>query len=865
MTNIQTTHQYRCDLNRGPCEVTLKMPIMHQDALGDVFRVSVWRKGKVVDLSGLSVRGYLYFASTRQTLPLEGSVTDNCACVTLTSECYAIPGYASLVVQLLDGNIRHTVLKVNMCIDRTGSENVIDPGSIVPTLAELLSQIDAMEQATAKARTAAAAADEARAGIQGDLTALAEDLGYNTYSVIRGKRIQQDADSNGVKFRWEGNVCTVVGTATREAFSNITVMQPLDGSIEPGRKYILTIKSTDVNIGVRMYFCINGNWENVIHFTSTAVVSVPEEAEGIIVRVQPNVGVAINGTIEVDLLNARTNEYLTDSIDELTSKVADVEVELPKRIYAKSAAPYAKDNVLSLSSIREDGYYVIDEGWTVVDAPEGLRVTGLRVENYSVTRQMFVKQTVESVTNPAAYRRYFRVLNSQGVFSRWIDESFDTSAVHVMEGPLLSGDLNDVRESKICLLIDSQTYKNAPAGVESVGFLYTATTGTWTIQIFASFSSAKMYKRVCSIYSNEWREWMEITGGATYETTNEYVTNHYSNTYNVTATPEIKTDTNAYLAARTDGADVTADIAAMLTKSKVCRLGAGDFYVSGIDMPSGTQLIGSGPATRVILKSDVAEGYAIHPWTNCSIKDLTIAGGSTTILEAPAQRHGILFEGNANGNADQIPTRVNIENVYIHGFSGGGITCSNTGYATTACLNAADCYIYNCSAGINIPYWAEFNRFTNVHVSGCWYGAINNGGNNMFVNCGFSSNKMGMLQDNTGNKSPNNSHGSAVGCVFNHSGSNTGYGIKMINCANGFVFDGCQIFYSKILLDECQGVVVSSTNFGHSNCDIEVNGGGAILFSGNVHQGQPAIKVTNNDKTHFVHCYVRATGEAVTN
>ena len=169
MTTIQTIHQSCCDLNQGPSEVHLKTPIMHQDALGDVFRVSVWHGNKTVDLTGMTVRGYLYFASTRQTMLLEGSITDGCACVTLTSECYAIPGYASLVVQVQDGDIRHSLLKVNMCITRTGSEIVIDPGDILPTLPELLGQIAAMEQATAEAREAAAAADAAREGIQSDL------------------------------------------------------------------------------------------------------------------------------------------------------------------------------------------------------------------------------------------------------------------------------------------------------------------------------------------------------------------------------------------------------------------------------------------------------------------------------------------------------------------------------------------------------------------------------------------------------------------------------------------------------------------------------------------------------------------------
>lgn len=138
MTTIQTIHQYRCDLSQGPSEVTLKAPVMHQDALGDVFRAAVRRGSQPLDLSGMTVRGFLYFASTRQTLLLEGSVVDGQASVALTSECYAVPGYASLVVQVQDGEVRHSVLKVNMCITRTATDSVLDPGEMLPTLPELL-------------------------------------------------------------------------------------------------------------------------------------------------------------------------------------------------------------------------------------------------------------------------------------------------------------------------------------------------------------------------------------------------------------------------------------------------------------------------------------------------------------------------------------------------------------------------------------------------------------------------------------------------------------------------------------------------------------------------------------------------------
>ena len=152
MAKIQTIHSFVCDVQQGAQEVNLQKGIMHQDAMADVFRVEVMQGGQRVDLTGVSVHGYLYVAQTRQTLPLAGSVEGNAASVVLTSACYDVPGYASLCVQLHAADVRHTLLKVNFCIVRTGSDLIVDPDSVLPSLAQLLAQIAAMEQATAEAQ-----------------------------------------------------------------------------------------------------------------------------------------------------------------------------------------------------------------------------------------------------------------------------------------------------------------------------------------------------------------------------------------------------------------------------------------------------------------------------------------------------------------------------------------------------------------------------------------------------------------------------------------------------------------------------------------------------------------------------------------
>ena len=176
-------------------------------------------------------------------------------------------------------------------------------------------------------------------------------------------------------------------------------------------------------------------------------------------------------------------------------------------------------------------------------------------------------------------------------------------------------------------------------------------------------------------------------------------------------------------------------------------------------------------------------------------------------------------------------------------------------------MNVTDCWMTNCGVGINIPYWSEFHRFTNVSVMGCWYGCINNGGNNMFANCNFSGNEMGLLMDNSRGQSRNETHGSMMGCVFNHSGHNKGTGIKILGTKNGFIFSGCQVFYSKIELDNVQGTVFDSFNFGRNEV-ININGGGTALFTNCIFGTPPVVTITDNECTKFLNCYTRA-GEAI--
>lgn len=314
-----------------------------------------------------------------------------------------------------------------------------------------------------------------------------------------------------------------------------------------------------------------------------------------------------------------------------------------------------------------------------------------------------------------------------------------------------------------------------------------------------------------------------------------------------------------YLPATNDGADRTAEIRQLLEQYGACQLGSGTYVVTGIRMPDGTSLSGAGSGTKLLLDADV-EGGAVCLGSFCTVRDLMVIGAEEEIPlpQQVGERHGIVFEGTATIQkyTDQ-PRNSIISNCFARSFSGGGITCTDTGYSTVCSLTVTNCHVWNCGAGIHISHFSEYHEFTNVLSSANLYGCINNGGNNVFVNCGFNSNVTGFLIDNSHGQSSNNSHGSAVGCTFNHSNKNKGIGIQILGATSGYVFSGGQMFFSKIVLENSVGITFSSMNYG-KDMDISVKGGTLTMFTDSVFSNYPAsIRVEDNKLVKFINCFTR--------
>lgn len=426
-------------------------------------------------------------------------------------------------------------------------------------------------------------------------------------------------------------------------------------------------------------------------------------------------------------------------------------------------------------------------------------------------------------------------------------------------------DCNAMLGNHIWLLDSDHTYTNIPNGF-TLGFVMTVECVGYHLQLAWQYTGGKMWKRRGTDATPPvWEDWTQLTG-ITNTYNNTYNFSEYENTYNITASPSFTTDVNAYLAP-SGSVDRTADIVSALTTYGICRLGKGIYYIKNLVMPNDTTIEGVGDGTLLVMTNDA--DFGIKMGSTCICKKFNLVGKLATITPNATVRSktGILWQGDYTQTETSTtqPKRSIISELFLAHFEGSAITCYDTGYGTYNHLEVTNVYIWDCDAGINISYFSEFHKFTNVRANECYYGCVNNGGNNIFVNCDFSTNKIGFLMDNSQGQSPNNSHGSAIGCIFNHADSNNGIGIKILNCDNGFIFDGCQIFFSQVYIEDSDGIVISSSNFGSDNITITISGGNTVLFANNMHQGSPTISITDNTKVHFVNCYNRSTGATIGN
>jgi endonuclease/exonuclease/phosphatase family metal-dependent hydrolase len=150
---------FRQDLKKPVAVRQLTGNLFSADNAANLIGVEVLNDNAPAEISG-AVMGYV-IRSDGATVLVQGTLEGNKCSVTLPSSCYAVIGQISIVIKL--GTT--TVLACTGYVYQASTDAIVDPGSVIPSISELLEKIDEMEQGTAAANTAAQNANTAASKI----------------------------------------------------------------------------------------------------------------------------------------------------------------------------------------------------------------------------------------------------------------------------------------------------------------------------------------------------------------------------------------------------------------------------------------------------------------------------------------------------------------------------------------------------------------------------------------------------------------------------------------------------------------------------------------------------------------------------
>lgn len=408
------------------------------------FIITAYRGETEIALDG-QVTG-TFIRADGATVELTGSVVDGKATITLEASCYVVQGRFNLTVFNTGVNgAKAAIYRLTDDVVWTTTDTIVDPGSVVPDITDITAEYTAMQAATAAATAAAGSAAGAQVGLGP----------YNSLDVV-GLCPKTSATANDVTFTWNAlGQCVVSGTAsggstgTNPSVNNIwsqaTMLPP---GMVAGGKYKVTYKSSASTSGVwwqlRWYYNGTEDTANPVYPADGGVLTVPDTATGVRMRLGVNSGTAISPAETITLALVDDHDYRT------RGAIADG---------------------ADLDDYKTPGYYVLLNGATYTNGPvSGAMSYPMELEVLPVT----TNTTLQRVTDPYTAQTYTRVSQVSGssiVWNNWyvspaksaVDAVTATAdAAFQQRGALAAGDLDGVTTEGHYQLVGSREYTHLP-------------------------------------------------------------------------------------------------------------------------------------------------------------------------------------------------------------------------------------------------------------------------------------------------------------------------------------------------------------------------------------------------------------------
>lgn len=105
------------------------------------FGVRAFRNGTPESLSGICT-GYFIRADGETVVISNGTISGNKATVTLPEACYVVEGQFALAIKVSNGGVTTTMRIIDGVVNRTTTSVIVDPGTIIPSIEDLIQAID---------------------------------------------------------------------------------------------------------------------------------------------------------------------------------------------------------------------------------------------------------------------------------------------------------------------------------------------------------------------------------------------------------------------------------------------------------------------------------------------------------------------------------------------------------------------------------------------------------------------------------------------------------------------------------------------------------------------------------------------------
>lgn len=313
------TLDYRttCELNRPVTIKHLDGMFFSQDVKANRIVVNVVRGGVNESLSG-SVSANIIRADG-STVVQTGSISGNVASVVMPSAAYAVPGAIAVFVKHTASGVTSTIAAVTGYVYKSTTDTIVDPGTVVPNINELLAKIADCDAATAACIAATAAApvvdDTAGAGdtnkvwsaskTAGEVSGLKNGVDTVDRLVTDYKTVETPTSTT--KGSWD----ITSGTATLTPSSSGSYFALPAIEVAPLTEYVVSINANSAHPAI-----IVANYDNNVY---SALSSVEVASSGRIERtiIMPQNATHIlltkygTGTVTVSRKVAKTDKTLT--------------------------------------------------------------------------------------------------------------------------------------------------------------------------------------------------------------------------------------------------------------------------------------------------------------------------------------------------------------------------------------------------------------------------------------------------------------------------------------------------------------------------------------------------------------------------